>query len=277
MKLYELYFYLIRNNKNVSDFDIRYLISFFQQKNFYFDLNNNVKNVTKIKKLFQLLKKNVPLAYLINETFFLGNKYFVDKNVLIPRTETEELVLLAIKNIEIFLHNLINSHKKIRVLDVGTGSGVIAIELKKKFPFCEVIATDISKKILKVAKKNAKKNNVDIVFNCTDVFPKKNNNYDIIISNPPYIKYKKDVQKSVLKHEPHTSLFVSKKNNVYEKIFRKLNQVNNLSLVMFEITENIIPMLNKLMKQFLCNKNYNFMYSNDINKKRRFLSLFFYQ
>lgn len=277
MKLYELYFYLIRNNKNVSDFDIRYLISFFQQKNFYFDLNNNVKNVIKIKKLFQLLKKNVPLAYLINETFFLGNKYFVDKNVLIPRTETEELVLLAIKNIEIFLHNLINSHKKIRVLDVGTGSGVIAIELKKKFPFCEVIATDISKKILKVAKKNAKKNNVDIVFNCTDVFPKKNNNYDIIISNPPYIKYKKDVQKSVLKHEPHTSLFVSKKNNVYEKIFRKLNQINNLSLVMFEITENIIPMLNKLMKQFLFNKNYNFMYSSDINKKRRFLSLFFYQ
>lgn len=277
MKLYELYFYLIRNNKNVSDFDIRYLISFFQQKNFYFDLNNNVKNVIKIKKLFQLLKKNVPLAYLINETFFLGNKYFVDKNVLIPRTETEELVLLAIKNIEIFLHNLINSHKKIRVLDVGTGSGVIAIELKKKFPFCEVIATDISKKILKVAKKNAKKNNVDIVFNCTDVFPKKNNNYDIIISNPPYIKYKKDVQKSVLKYEPHTSLFVSKKNNVYEKIFRKLNQINNLSLVMFEITENIIPMLNKLMKQFLFNKNYNFMYSSDINKKRRFLSLFFYQ
>ena len=277
MKLYELYFYLIKNsqNKNVSDFDIRYLISFFQKKDFYLNLNDDVKNVIEIKKKFKLLLKNIPLEYLINETVFLGSKYFINKNVLIPRVETEELVLLSIKNIELFLNNIKNSKKKIRILDVGTGSGVIAIELKKRFPFCEVVATDISKKILKVAEKNARKNKVDIFFECVDVFPEKNKNYDVIISNPPYVRYKKDVQKSVLKYEPHMSLFISKKNNVYEKIFRNLSQIKDLSLIVFEIADNIIPMIDKLMKQFLSGKNYNFIYSSDINKKKRFLSLFF--
>lgn len=281
MKLYELYSYLVKNNfkKNVSDFDIRYLISFFLKKNFYFNLNDDIRDIAKINKIkekFQfLLNNDIPLAYLINETIFLGSKYFVNKNVLIPRIETEELVLLAIKNIELFLIKN-NSKKKIRILDVGTGSGIIAIELKKKFPFCEIIATDISNKILNVAKKNAKKNKVNIIFERADVFSKENKEYDVIISNPPYIKYKKDVQKSVLKHEPYTSLFISKENNVYEKIFKNLNQIKNLSLVMFEITDNIIPMIDKLMKQFLFNKC-NFVYSNDINKKKRFLSLFFFK
>lgn len=273
MKLYELYFFLIKNiqKKNISLFEIKHLISFFQKKdNYYFEsnLNSEVKNVKSIIKCFKQLKKNIPLPYLINESYFLNCKYFVNKNVLIPRVETEELVLLAIDQIK----KIFFSNKKINILDVGTGSGVIAIELKKKFPFSRVFATDISLKALKVAKKNAKKYQTNIIFENTDVFPKEKK-INVIVANPPYVKYKKDVQKSVLKYEPHDALFISVKNNVYEKIFQKMNSIKNLSLVILEITENIIPMLDKLMNKFLIYQQYNFSYVKDINQKIRFLNL----
>lgn len=264
---------MIKNiqKKNISLFDIRHLITFFQKNDdFYFEsnLNSEVKNVEKIIKIFKQLKQNIPLPYLINETYFFNHKYFVNKHVLIPRVETEELVLLAIDQIKkIFL-----SQKKINILDVGTGSGVIAIELKKNLPFAKIFATDISPEALKVAKKNAKKHQTNIIFEKNDVFPKEKK-INVIVANPPYIKYKKDVQKSVLKYEPHSALFISKKNNVYEKIFQKINSFKNLSLIILEITENIIPMLSKLMNKFLVDQQYNCSYVQDINKKTRFLNL----
>ena len=281
MTIKDLYFFLFKESKKykISEFDIRHLIIFFQNyknkniQNIFLNFNRKAKNIRKIKKIFCKLKKEIPLPYLIHETFFLGKKYFINKNVLIPRVETEELVILFIKYIKNFLSN----KKKIKILDIGTGSGIIIIEIIQrliKIFNIKAVAIDISLKALKVAKKNAKNYKMDkkITFKYANVFPK-DGQYDAIITNPPYIKLKNE-NKNMHKFEPHLALYLTSKNNVYEKIFKKLyDKINRPSLIMFEIDENIIPLLNKLINKYLNKKDF-YKYDFDINKKKRFLSLF---
>ena len=134
------------------------------------------------KKEIMALKENKPLQYVIGNVNFYGNKFIVNENVLIPRFETEELVEKTIERI-----NNLFPDKKIKILDIGCGSGVIGITLKKHFPESEVTLVDISKEALSVAKENAKQLNVDVNFIESDVFDKVYDIYDVIISNPPYI------------------------------------------------------------------------------------------
>ena len=165
------------------------------------------EEVLKIDKIVEHLQRFEPIQYIIGETEFYGLPFIVNPNVLIPRPETEELVELILNE---------NKGNKSHILDIGTGSGCIAISLQKHL--CETQATgwDISDKALSVAKINSDNNNVKVTFNQVDIlsdYPD-NQHFDIIVSNPPYVldSEKTDMHTNVLDYEPHTALFVSDDN-----------------------------------------------------------------
>lgn len=175
------------------------------------------------------LEQEIPIQYIIGKTEFFGLPFHVNKEVLIPRPETEELVEQVLKKVSLIKtcnssKNETIKEKQLKVLDIGTGSGCIAISLKKQLPSSEVSALDVSNKALRVAKKNAFLNNVDINFVHQDIL--KTNDldklYDVIISNPPYVREleKKEIKNNVLNNEPHLALFVDNKNPLlfYNKI-----------------------------------------------------------
>lgn len=160
-----------------------------------------------IDKIIERLKKFEPIQYILGETEFYGLPFTVNENVLIPRPETEELVELIIKE---------NSQPQLEVLDIGTGSGCIAISLQKHLSKADVIGWDISEEALLVAKKNSDNNTVDTHFQQVDIlkdYPL-NKRFDIIVSNPPYVldSEKIEMHTNVLDYEPHTALFVADDN-----------------------------------------------------------------
>ena len=162
------------------------------------------------------LKNQIPIQYIVGETAFYGLMFKVDKNVLIPRPETEELVELILQN-----HKNSNS---LKILDVGTGSGCIAISLAKNLPNAEVSAIDISAEAINVAKNNAEFNQVTIDFIPANILTieKLPDTFDVIVSNPPYVREleKAQMQQNVLSNEPHIALFVKDENPLlfYDKI-----------------------------------------------------------
>lgn len=157
----------------------------------------------EIEKIICRLKNHEPIQYITGETEFFGLPLLVDKNVLIPRPETEELVELVLNE---------NSQERLSVLDIGTGSGAIAIALKKERPAFAVTAWDISPEALAVARKNAERCQTDVRFEQVDVLGGYPNDrqFDIIVSNPPYVleSEKADMEQNVLSYEPHAALFV---------------------------------------------------------------------
>lgn len=151
------------------------------------------------------LKQQRPIQYILGVADFYGLKFKVDEQVLIPRPETEELVDLIIREQKY--------KQELSVLDIGTGSGCIAVALKKNLFQAKVSALDISNEALAIARQNAQSNQVDITFFQEDILnwkPNKPEKYDCIVSNPPYICFseKGDMHKNVLEHEPHLALFV---------------------------------------------------------------------
>ena len=191
------------------------------------------------KKLISELKTGKPYQQILGYTEFYGLKFFVDEFVLIPRPETEELLELAIREIEKF--NL----KDLKILDIGTGSGIIPIVLKKNFPEAEVSAIDFSEKALETAKKNADFHNLDINFihqnyleeNLSEV-------YDVIISNPNYIGMdeESEIADSVKEFEPKMALFSPTSNALifYEKIAEDCkNHLAENGMVFLEINQKL--------------------------------------
>ena len=158
----------------------------------------------KLKKYVEKLIKKMPVQYIFEEAVFYGLPFTVNKSTLIPRPETEELVEWIIAENH---HNNINN-----MLDIGTGSGCIAIALKKYFPKTKITAFDISTEALETATANAAKNQLDVSFVQSDILqsPKYPMKWDIIVSNPPYIPdcEKAEMDANVTSHEPHTALFV---------------------------------------------------------------------
>ena len=157
--------------------------------------------------LLAQLKKEVPIQYLLGKTNFYGLDFEVNENVLIPRPETEELVEWIINE-----NSKTDRAKKIKILDIGTGSGCIAISLAKNIPNAQVFAMDVSKKAIETAKRNAVNNKTDVTFILQDVLNAEELkcNFDIIVSNPPYVRNleKEEIKKNVLDYEPHLALFV---------------------------------------------------------------------
>jgi len=167
-------------------------------------------------KVLDHLKQQIPIQYILGETEFFGLPFKVNESVLIPRQETEELVDLILSFVTSSAVD-----KSLKILDIGTGSGCIAISLAKNLPNAKVYALDVSKEALKVAKQNAELNNVEINFIEADVLNEstwnlefKNLEFDVIASNPPYVREleKQEIKPNVLDNEPHLALFVEDDN-----------------------------------------------------------------
>ena len=158
----------------------------------------------EIEKIIEKLKKFVPIQYILGETEFFGLHFTVNESVLIPRPETEELVD--------WIQNENDRKARLHLLDIGTGSGCIAISLKHEFTNATVEGFDVSEKALEIANTNAKRNQLEVNFSEVDILktPDFLKKWDIIVSNPPYITEmeKSEIQPNVLDHEPHLALFV---------------------------------------------------------------------
>jgi release factor glutamine methyltransferase len=169
--------------------------------------------------ILEQLKEEIPIQYLLGKTSFYGLDFEVNENVLIPRTETEELVEWIIES-----QKSKGENKKIRILDIGTGSGCIAISLAKNLANAEVFALDISEKALATAKRNAEINEVNITFIHQNILETEDlgQQFDVIVSNPPYVRNleKEEIKKNVLDNEPHLALFVEDNDALifYKKI-----------------------------------------------------------
>lgn len=169
----------------------------------------NESELLKFNFAVKQLKLHRPIQYILGKTEFYGLSFNVNEHVLIPRPETEELVELIIRENK--------EMKEIRILDIGTGSGCIAVSLKKNIPHANITAIDVSEDALEVAKQNALNNQADISFFHQDILNKDSlffndlNRYDCIVSNPPYVLFSEKIamEKNVLEHEPHLALFVS--------------------------------------------------------------------
>lgn len=184
------------------------------------------------------LKYNKPLQYITGESEFRDLKFLVNETVLIPRPETEELVELIIKN---------EKEKGLKILDIGTGSGCIAISLANELNYPEVFAIDISADALIVARKNAEINDVELIFLEEDILKPSHNidiQFDIIVSNPPYvtISEKKLMRANVLEFEPHLALFVEDENPLefYKAILDfSIKKLKKGGRLYFEINEKL--------------------------------------
>ncbi|UUF14504.1 MULTISPECIES: peptide chain release factor N(5)-glutamine methyltransferase [Flavobacterium] len=202
--------------------------------------------------LLAQLKREVPIQYLLGKTSFYGLEFEVNENVLIPRPETEELVEWIINENKPF-----DKTKKLKILDIGTGSGCIAISLAKNLPNADVYAIDVSKKAIETAKRNANRNKVDVTFMFQDILETQELKcqFDVIVSNPPYVRNleKEEIKKNVLDYEPHLALFVD--DNDALVFYRKIASLahNNLlenGQLYFEINQylgkEMIDLLGKM-------------------------------
>ncbi|PXX23457.1 peptide chain release factor N(5)-glutamine methyltransferase [Arenibacter sp. ARW7G5Y1] len=201
------------------------------------------------------LKQERPIQYILGKAHFCELEFRVDENVLIPRPETEELVYWILEE-----QPRLDSQKGIKILDIGTGSGCIAISLAKKMPNAKVYALDISQKALKIAERNALDNNVDIVFLEADIlsFEGLKDKFDVIVSNPPYVREleKMEMKNNVVGHEPGLALFVSDQDPLvfYKKItLFALSHLKKGGVLFFEINQY----LGEEMKHLLERENFS--------------------
>ena len=188
------------------------------------------------EKYFSLIEKHiredVPLSHLVGFEYFYDRKFKVTKDVLSPRMETEELIYKVVEYVKTTKKN------NLRILDLCTGSGIIAITLKKELSqfSIDVVASDISKEALEVAKENAKTHTADIRFIQSDIFNNIDDKFDIIVSNPPYIDRKDEVtmEDNVLKYDPHLALFAEEEGMYfYRNITEQANSYLNANGVIF--------------------------------------------
>ncbi len=237
----ESFFKLLLKKRGISQIDIALNPS----------TSFNMEDLLFFTDALHQLKKEIPIQYIIGETDFFGLTFKVDKNVLIPRPETEELVQWIIDDFK--------NHPKenMKILDIGTGSGCIAISLTKNIKNVQVFAIDISKEALKVAQENADLNDVTIRFEKINILETTilSQQFDIIVSNPPYVRLqeKHQMKKNVTENEPETALFVDDENPLifYEKIAQlaKNHLIKNGKLY-FEINQYLGNEMIELLKKY---------------------------
>ncbi|UUC45609.1 peptide chain release factor N(5)-glutamine methyltransferase [Flavobacterium cerinum] len=198
------------------------------------------------------LKEEKPIQYIFEETEFFGLPFYVNENVLIPRPETEELVEWIINSVP-----EIAGDRKIKILDIGTGSGCIAVSLAKNLPEAEVFAIDVSEKALEVARRNARQNEASVTFWHQDILNTDilSETFDIIVSNPPYVRNleKQEIAKNVLDFEPHLALFVEDHDPLL--FYRKITQLatknlNRNGLLFFEINQYLGKEMEDLLQEY---------------------------
>lgn len=219
----------------------------------------------KLDEGMELLNKGISPQYIVGNVDFYGNIINVDSRVLIPRFETELLVEKTIHYVE----NLFN--RKVSILDIGTGSGCIAITLKKEID-CDVVASDISLDAIDVARENAINNKVDILFVNSDIFSNIEDKFDVIISNPPYISYDEEIDDMVKNNEPSLALYASNDGvYFYDKILSECAKyLNDRFLIAFEIGYTQGDRIINLAYKYL-GEDVNVKVEKDYSDKDRFV------
>lgn len=235
-------------------------------------LNNIVLTnyqVKKYKRAIEKLIKGYAPQYIIGDVNFYGYQFKINDSVLIPRFETEELVLKT-------LHYMKKMKQgKLKVIDIGTGSGVIGITIKKEYPKALVTLTDISKEALLLAKDNAKKLKAKVTIIKSNMFKNIKGKYDVLISNPPYLK-KGDsfIDKLVIDNEPKVALYGGVDGlKHYKIIFKEAKHFLNESfLIALEIDESLVNDLLILIKRYF--KNNQYLFEKDNQGRKRMLFIF---
>ncbi len=257
------------NNILNPELDLRILLNSSKIKNneiFLSTFNEKDINLEKFNKYLQRRLNNEPIAKIINKKYFWKNEFFVDNNVLDPRPETELIIEECINLIH-------NNDENITILDIGTGSGCLSVSLAKEFVNSKILAIDVSKKAIAVAKKNISKHNFSNQIK-TEVldYNKIKNNFDLIVSNPPYLSEIEYLifKKNIKNFEPKIALYGGKDGlSFYRAFAKKLPNIMKVnSFLVLEIGENqyfkCIELFNdsrlKLIKK-----------STDLQKKDRIL------
>lgn len=261
----EIYFESLK--KGYHNGDLKYLLEHltgFSSAELSLNFSKPFLQEKKLIKYLHRLSQHEPVQYIIETAYFDNLALFVNHHVLIPRPETEEMVLLATK--------IILDNQYLSFVDVGTGSGAIALALKKRHPQASVYASDLSKKALKVAQKNAAKHDLAINFTFGDAlkpFIQEKLTFDLIIANPPYIHEEEILDLTVLEYEPHQALF-SKTLKVYRKIFTQAPQVLNPGgKLILEINPYDVAELKKLI--FKKMPGYKPKFLKDLSGRLRFI------
>jgi release factor glutamine methyltransferase len=270
------YYYLLSrkfiDKEYITDQAIRLLLAhvnnFQNTSELLLNLTKTMQNANQYQKYFNKLKQGIPLEYIINKTTFANNEFYIDNRVLIPRPETEEMFYTIKPIIE-------NKFTKGIIVDVGTGSGCLAISIKNNFPHTKVIATDISRKAINVAKINSKRNNTEITFmrgNMLDPLIDKAIQVDMIITNPPYIVNPFTVDISVLNNEPHLALFTDNQLSHIKTLLKGVNKILKPNgCVWIEISpDQEQTIINRVQQESMMNISSH----KDSNGKIRFISLF---
>ena len=219
-----------------------------------------------LEEAIKRLKNGEPVQYIVGDVDFYGNIFKVNKNVLIPRPETEELVEKTNNIIKKYF-----SKRDLEILDIGTGSGCIAISLKKLFPNSKVSAVDISKEALEVAIENANLNAAEVKFYQSNIFSNVKNKFDIIISNPPYIREDEKIMDIVKNNEPHLALYAPNKGlYFYDQILKNAKYfLNEDYLIAFEIGQEQANDIKIMANKYLPNSNV--VISKDLQKLDRYV------
>lgn len=270
--LRQTYFESLKIKKShVSDSDIRDLLILINRLNSYTELtlhfDDEILDAAKFDELFSRLQKGEMIQYILNKAMFLGNEFYVNENVLIPRQETEQLVT---KTIELINKNF---NAKITITDLCTGSGVIGISLANKFKNNRVICTDISDGAIEVLNTNKARFNAEIEILKGDIIKpllERNIKSDVIVCNPPYIDKIDEIDERTWKYEPHLALLAFPNTKFYEEIIVNIDKLmNDHFLIALEIGEDMLDGLNRILKANNLLEYSKFEY--DLYGKLRFL------
>lgn len=227
------------------------------------------EKVNLIKEEITALENNKPIQYVLGNVNFYGNNFYIDERVLIPRFETEELVENTISYIKQFFTNPVD------IIDLGCGSGVIGLTLEKKVSTKSVDLIDISQQALEVTNKNCEKLQSKANIIQSDMFESVNKKYDVIISNPPYIKTKEEIESIVKENEPHIALYAGEDGlDCYKKILANIKpHMKNRCLIAFEIGMTQAQDIEKLVQTYLPNTKTEV--KKDLSGKDRMFFIFF--
>ena len=243
----------------INDFDYLGLTKTF---------DDEIKNYSLFKESMERYINGEMIEYIFNRAYFLQLPLYVDKNVLIPRQETEELVLKACR-----LINLNFKYGNATIADVCTGSGALGLYLAANYPFSKVYLSDYSKEAIRVANKNADNLGLKIETLEGDMlapFIEKDIKLDVIICNPPYIEDESTIDEKTWKQEPHLALLAKPCTKYYEQLLKDIDKVmNKVYLIGFEIGEDMKDALEPLVKKYCPNAKYSF--EEDMYGKMRYL------
>ena len=265
----EAYFSALRKGveKDIVNFALQE-VNGFDYSELCKHIDDEIKDIDEFNNAVDRYLNGEMIEYIFNKTYFLGLPFYVDKNVLIPRQETEQLVIRTKELIgELF------GNKPIVVADVCTGSGAIGLSLKKDIDTATIYLTDISKDALLVAKKNADMLNLEVKLLEGDMLApliENNARCDVIVCNPPYISDVSTIDKKTWEQEPHVALLASPDTLFYESILKDYQNItNDKCLLAFEIGEDMEESLTRILKQHCPYAKYSF--EKDLYNKTRFL------